>query len=144
MKAKTNTSEKPYHRCFSCPKFRKYCGGMPTRGMDLPEWCLYIRAVMDFAHLTNAHVAREAGVSLSTMEWISAGNITHDIMRSTARQIEMVVLGDVGQHVCEFESGPDAERIKRLLEDNAYWKSENDRKARIIDLYLERGKQSAE
>ena len=137
MKVKPDLSDKPYYRCLSCPKFRKYCGGMPTRGMDLKEWCAYIRQVMDFAHLTNAYVAKTADVSLSTMEWISAGNITHDIMRATARQIEMVVLGDVGQHVCEFESSPDAERIQRLIDEVAYWRAESDRKSKIIDLYLE-------
>ena len=136
VKVKPDLSDKPYSRCLSCPKFRKYCGGMPTRGMDLKEWCAYIRVVMDFAHLTNAYVAREADVSLKTMEWISAGNITHDIMRSTARQIEMAVLGDVGQHICEFGSSPDMERINKLLDDIEYWKAENDRKAKIIDRYL--------
>ena len=137
MKVRPDPSVKPYYRCLSCPKFRKYCGGMPTRGMDLKEWCEYIRDVMDLARLTNAYVAKEADVSIKTMEWISAINITHDIMRSTARQIETVVLGDVGKHVCEFDSSPDAERIKNLLAEVAYWKKENDRKAKIIDKYLD-------
>ena len=139
MKVRHDPSAKPYFRCLSCPKFRKECGGMPTRGMDLEEWCEYIRDVMAFFHLTNAYVAKEADVSIKTMEWISAINITHDIMRSNARRIEMVVLGSVGKHICELDhdDGAEAERINSLLAEVAYWKKENDRKAKIIDKYLD-------
>ena len=58
MKARPDPSTKPYYRCLSCQRFRNICGGIPTRGMDLKEWCEYIRDVMDVFHLTNAFVAK--------------------------------------------------------------------------------------
>lgn len=139
MKVRQDPSTKPYFRCLSCQKFRKSCGGMPTRGMDLEEWCEYLRDVKEIAHLTNAYIAKEADVSVRTIERIMAINIEQDIMRATARRIEMVVIGAVGKHICELDHdvGAEAERINSLLEEVAYWKKENDRKAKIIDKYLD-------
>ena len=138
MKKRQDPSAKPYYKCFSCPDFRKSCGGMPTREMDLKNWCEYIRDVMDLAHLTNAYVAKEADVSLKTMERISAGNDEQDIMRATARRVEMVVLGSVGNHTCRFDLGGTVpmDEVRQLRAEVDYWRRENDRKARIIDRYL--------
>ena len=36
MKTRPDPTSKPYYRCLSCPRFRKDCGGRPTRDMDLP------------------------------------------------------------------------------------------------------------
>ena len=139
MKTKHDPSTKKYYKCFTCPEFRKSCGGMPTREMDLKSWCEYIREVMDFAQLTNAFVAKEADVSPKTMERISAANDEQDIMRATARRVEMVVLGGVGNHTCRFDNGGAAsmEEVRQLREEVAYWRKENDRKAKIIDKYLD-------
>lgn len=138
MKHQHDVSTKPYYRCLSCPKFRSMCGGMPTRGMDLKEWCEYIRDVMDTFHLTAAFVARESEVSQRNVERIHAVNIEQDIMRSTARRIEQVVIGSVSHHICDidFEPGNIAAKIARLEEEVEYWRKENDRKAKIIDKYL--------
>ena len=137
MKTRHDPATKPYFKCLSCTKFRKYCGGMPTRGMDLQNWCEYLRDVKEVAHLTNAYIAKEADVSITTIDRIMAINIDKDIMRATARRIEMVVLGDVGKHFCELDDSATAERIDSLLAEIAYWKKENDRKAKIIDKYLD-------
>ena len=137
MKVRSDPSTKPYYMCFSCPDFRKECGGLPTRELDTPQWCEYIRDVMVFAHLTNAHVAKESDVSIKTMEWISACNINHDIMRSNARRIELVVLGPVGRHQCKMKHDFNSEQIKQLMAEIEYWRKENDRKAKIIDKYLD-------
>ena len=96
MKTRQAPSTKPYYRCLSCPRFRKLCGGRPTRDYDLETWCELIRDVMDFFHLSNAYVAQKADVSIKTVERIRAVKIDQDIMRSTARRIEQVVLGPVG------------------------------------------------
>ena len=106
--------------------------------MDLQNWCEYMRDVSDFFHLTNAYVAKEADVSIKTIERIMAINIEQDIMRATARRIELVVIGPVGDHACclDYDSNA-AERINRLLTEIEYWKKENDRKAKIIDKYLD-------
>ncbi len=139
MKPRQDPSTKPYYRCLSCPRFRNSCGGRPTRGMDLQDWCEYMRDVKELARLTNAYIAKEADVSIKTIERIMAINIEQDIMRATARRIELVIIGPVGDHTCylDYNDGTAAERINRLLMEIEYWKKENDRKAKIIDKYLE-------
>ena len=139
MKARPDLSTKPYYKCLTCPRFRNICGGIPTRDMTLEEWCEYICAVMYVFHLTNAAVAQGADVSLATMEKISAINCKQDFMRGTTRRVEQFVLGPVGNHTCYLDYSDDtaAERINRLLQEIEFWKKENDRKAKIIDKYLE-------
>ncbi len=139
MKARQDPSTKPYFRCLSCTRFRKGCGGIPTREMDLKDWCEYMRDVKDMAHLTNEYIAKEADVSLGTIERIMALNIKQDIMRANARRIELVVIGQVGKHICELDHDAIAaeERINRLLAEIEFWKKENDRKAKIIDKFLD-------
>ena len=107
--------------------------------MDLQNWCEYMRDVKDIAHLTNAYIAKEAEVSIKTIEKIMALNIEQDIMRATARRIELVVIGTASEHICnlDYDKTATAERINRLLMEIEYWKKENDRKAKIIDKYLD-------
>lgn len=139
MKTRKDPSTKPYYKCLSCQRFRKSCGGIPTRGMELQEWCEYMRDVKDLARLTNAYIAKEADVSIKTIEKIMANNIEQDIMRATARRIELVVVGQAGENDCDTDRDgmASSERIARLLAEIEYWKKENDRKAKIIDKYLE-------
>ena len=139
MKETHGSSTKPYYRCLSCPRFRKSCGGRPTRDYDLKTWCEYMRDVKEVAKLTNAYIAKEADVSIKTIERIMAINIEQDIMRATARRIELVVIGPVGDHACylDYDDGTTAERIQRLLTEIEFWRKENDRKAKIIDKYLD-------
>ena len=139
MKLRPDPSTKPYYRCLTCHRYRKICGGRPTRDMDLQNWCEYICDVMDAFHLTNAHVAKEAEVSIKTVEKIRAINCEQDIMRGTARRIEQVILGPVGNHTCYLDYSDDTavERINKLLAEVEYWRKENDRKAKIIDKYLD-------
>ena len=138
MKTRQDPSAKPYFRCLSCSRFRKVCGGMPTRGMDLKDWCEYMRDVKEVAHLTNAYIAQEAEVSIKTIERIMAINCEQDIMRATARRIELVIIGTVGKHICEldYDEGTVTEKINKLLEEIEYWRKENDRKAKVIDTLL--------
>ena len=92
----------------------------------------------DIAHLTNAYIAKESEVSIKTIERIMAINIDQDIMRATARRIELVVIGPVGTHTCCLDhAAEDTERINQLLAEVEYWRKENDRKAKIIDKYLD-------
>ena len=139
MKTRPNPSTKPYYRCLTCPRFRKICGGRPTRDMDLKEWCEYICDVMDAFHLTSAYVVKESEVSSKTMEKIRSINYEQDMMRGTTRRVEQVVLGPVGNHTCYLDYSDDTamERISRLLAEVEYWRKENDRKAKIIDKYLD-------
>lgn len=139
MKLRPDPSTKPYYKCLTCPRFRKICGGRPTRDMDLQNWCEYMCDVMDIFHLSPAYVAEEAEVSIKTIGKIRAINCEQDIMRGTARRIEQVVLGSVGDHTCYIDHDPATatERVSRLLAEIEYLKKENDRKAKIIDKYLD-------
>ena len=139
MKNRQDPSTKPYYRCLSCVRFRKSCGGIPTRGMDLQNWCEYLRDVKDHAHLTNAKIAEDAEVSVKTIERIMAINVDQDIRRATARRIELAIIGPVGVHTCYLDHDPTAatELINQLRTEVEYWRKENDRKAKIIDKYLE-------
>jgi hypothetical protein len=98
-----------------------------------------MRDVKEHFRLTNAHIAKEADVSLKTIERIMAVNTEQDIMRATARRIELVVVGEVGENVCDInhDGTTTSERISKLLSEVEYWKKENDRKAKIIDKYLD-------
>lgn len=146
MKTRSDPSTKPYYKCLSCPRFRKVCGGIPTREMDLKEWCEYMRDVSDAFHLTNDYIAQESDVSGTTVDRIMAINVKQDIMRANARRIELVVIGKVGKHICELEydSAAIEEKINSLLAEVEYWKKEyeyfrqeNDRKAKLIDRYMD-------
>ena len=138
MKQHQDTSAKPYHRCLSCPRFRVLCGGIPTRGLDIKEWSEYVRDVMDHFGLSSAFVAQAADVSQRKVESIHAINIDQDIMRSTARRVEQVVFGPVTHFICDmdYDAKSAAEKIVFLESEVAYWRKENDRKAKIIDKYL--------
>jgi hypothetical protein len=108
--------------------------------MDLQNWCEYMRDVKEIARpiMTNAYIAKEAEVSIKTIERIMAINIEQDIMRATARRIERVVIGPVGDHTCYLDYDDTAtERINRLMAEIEYWRKENERKAKIIDKYLD-------
>ena len=139
MKQKQDSSAKPYNRCLSCPRFRTMCGGIPTRGLDLKEWSEYIRDVMDHFNLTSDYVAEKSEISKRKIESIHAVNVEQDIMRATARRIEQVVLGSVTRYICDmdYDAKSAAEKIVFLEAEVAYWRKENDRKAKIIDKYLD-------
>ena len=139
MKTMHDPTTKPYYRCLSCAKFRKACGGIPTRDLDLQSWCEYMRDVKEVAHLTNDDIAKASEVSKKTVEKIMALNYDQDIMRSNARKIELAIIGPVGKHFCDldYDGSAATERITSLLAEVDYWKKENDRKAKIIDKYLD-------
>ena len=95
---------------------------------------------MDYFDLSATYVAEKSEVSQRKVESIHAINIEQDIMRATARRIEQVVLGSVTRFICDmdYDAKSAAEKIVSLEADVAYWRKENDRKAKIIDEYLER------
>ena len=139
MKTRHDPSTKPYFRCLNCPRFRKLCGGRPTRDMDLDEWCEYMRDVKDITNLTNAEIAEKAEVSTTTIESIMALSRKQDIMRATARRIELVVIGPVRDHICylDYDKNAISETISKLQAEVEYWRKENERKNKIIDKYLD-------
>lgn len=140
MKERPDPSTKPYYRCLHCPRFRSICGGRPTRGMDLKTWCEYMRDVKEHFHLTNAYIAHEADVSIKTIERIMAINCEQDIMRATARRIELVVIGQVGDHTCcaDHDYKELQEKIDILTAANEKLLKANDRLEKVIDMYIEK------
>ena len=138
MKERHDPSTKPYYRCLSCQRFRNNCGGIPTRGMNLQEWCEYMRDVKEHFHLTNANIADHSDVSIKTIERITSCNYDQDIMRATARRIELAVIGPVGDHTCFLDYGENAsaERISGLIAEVESLRKEKSRLEKIIDKYL--------
>jgi hypothetical protein len=134
MKQRPDPSTKPYYECFSCPQFRKDCGGLPTRGMPLKEWCEYICDVKEIIRPrpSNAFIAEQASVSIKTVEKIMAINCDQDIMRATARQIELAVIGPVTNCLCCMKHNNNT----ALLEEIAELRAELARKNKIIDKFL--------
>lgn len=145
MKTRQDISTKPYYRCFTCPRFRDTCGGRPTRDMDLREWCEYMRDIRDYFGLSNDYITRKAESSAGTTERIMSAKDNQDIMRATARRYEMAVIGPVGEFTCYLDHDHTAAdqiaalqaEIAALREDVAHWRKENDRKAKIIDKFLD-------
>ena len=139
MKIKQDPITKPYYQCLSCAKFRKACGGIPTRDLDLQSWCEYMRDVKEIAHLTNAYIAEQSDVSIKKIEGIMAINCDHDILRATARRIEQVVIGPVTKYFCDldYDTSMVAEQTAALLEKVEKLEEENKRYKKIIDKYLE-------
>ena len=118
MKTRPDPSSKPYYRCLSCMRFGISCSGHSTRDMNLQSWCEYMRDVKEAKHLTNAYIANAADVSIKTIERIMAISIDQDIMRETARKIEVAVIGTSNQYPCYLafeESIPDNTDYKAEL-----------------------------
>lgn len=161
MKTKPELAVKPYTNCLSC-KYRKIrCDGLRTAPMDLLTWCAYMRDMKEANKLTNAYIAEKSGVSIKTIERIMALNCEQDIMRDTARRIENAIVGSSNQHPCYLmlEENAPAEstklvdsfvneiqtiraeakiQIERLRAEIDYLRLENDRKARVIDRFLDK------
>jgi hypothetical protein len=144
LKQKRDFSSKPYYRCFICPRFRKECGGRPTRDMDLKEWSEYMRDIRDYFGLTNDYITEKADSSDGTTERIMSANPKQDVMRATARRYEQATIGPVGEFICFHDlNHTAAEEIIKLQEELVALQKkceklemENDRKAKIIDKLL--------
>lgn len=134
MKQSQDLINKPYYRCFICTDFRKICGGMPTRGLTLKEWCELIRDTMDYFDLTPAYVSKESGVSQRTVERVHTVNTDQDFMRSTCRSIEIVVFGEATRLMCKMDHDPTLEKkieeLQKRLEDVT---ADKERLARVVD-----------
>ena len=135
MKERHDPSTKKYYRCLSCTRFRNTCGGRPTRGLDLQEWCEYMRDVKEHFHLTNSYIAKESDVSIKTIERIMALNYDQDIMRATTRRIELAVIGPVGDHTC-YQTYDNSAATNKLLAEIESLRKEKERLEKIIDKYL--------
>ena len=139
MKTRHDPATKPYYRCLSCTRFRNTCAGIPTRDMDQENWCEYMRDIKEAAHLTNTYIAKESDVSIKTVEKIMALNYDQDIMRATARRIELAVIGSAAKRPCylDYDDNSLFDKIASLQAEIESLRKENDRYAKIIDKYLD-------
>jgi hypothetical protein len=113
--------------------------------MDLKEWCEYMRDIRDYFGLTNEYITKKAESSTGTTERIMAANTNQDVMRATARRYEQSVIGPVGEFTCYLDHDHSAAdqiaalkvELARVNEELARERKENDRKAKIIDRFMD-------
>ena len=138
MKSNYDMTQKPYYRCFLCPRFRNTCGGRPTRDMDLKEWSQYMRDIRDYFGLSNEYITEKAQSSEATTDRVMSGNPKQDIMRSTARRYEQAEIGPVGEFTCYCDHETDtAAQIAALREELEAVKRDKARLEKIIDKYID-------
>lgn len=157
--------EKTYNVCLLCDHRGVRCNGPRTSDMTLERWREFMRDMKDVESLTYAEISRrtqEIGVPIpaKTIEKkLSPGGDGQDIMRETARAIELAILGpapypcymafqDAQPEQAKHSMAADAE-IARLNNELAALRAEsqkkidhllaeNERKNRIIDKLLDR------
>lgn len=100
MVKRKNMEKKPYDKCLACDYFGNGCDGPRTSSMPLERWCEWLREVKHMRGLTNATIAEIAGLSVTTVERVMAGNLDKDILRYTATAIENATIGSNGQYPC--------------------------------------------
>ena len=137
MKKKTDPSEKSYNRCLACPNRNVRCNGPRTSDLPLDRWCELMKDLKEVNGLTNAEIAEKSGVSIKTIERLMAMNHDHDIMRETARAIEMAIMGSERRYPCYQafveENAPSEKKLndalrdlERALDDNKDYRAEID------------------
>ena len=118
MKVKSDLTDKPYFKCVDCSHRKEHrCNYTRTSEMTLYEWCLYIRTMKAVNGLTNDDIVKESGVSIKTIERIMALNCDQDIMRETARRIEIAVCGTATHFPCYLVAEEEKSAIEQKLQD---------------------------
>ena len=121
MKKIVDVSDKPYFKCLSCPNFPENKCNIPFSRMPMLDWCICMRAGKEANHLTNAYVAEKSDTSVKRIEQIFALNCDQDILRDTARRVELTIFGESTEFVrCpEMESAvPEAsEQLQAAMMD---------------------------
>lgn len=99
MKKIVDVSDKPYFKCLSCPNFPENKCNIPFSRMPMLDWCICMRAGKEANHLTNAYVAEKSDTSVKRIEQIFALNCDQDILRDTARRVEITIFGESTEFV---------------------------------------------
>lgn len=118
MKVKSDLTGKPYFKCVDCNHRKEHrCNYTRTSEMTLYEWCVYIRAMKAVNGLTKDDIEERSGVSIKTIERIMALNSDQDIMRETARRIEIAVCGTATHFPCYLVAEEEKQAIEQKLQD---------------------------
>lgn len=137
MKKQIIFTDEPYIACLDCSHRRAgRCKGPNTSAMSLLEWSRFMRALKEASGLTNKDIEKAAGCSIKTIERIMALNTDLDIMRDTARRIEIAIMGASTGYPCYLafeENVPEVSQklneALRELERNLADSDEDHRKA---------------
>lgn len=105
-----------YDRCLRCDYLGVKCDGPNTLAMTLDRWCEWCRSLKDLRGLTNAEIAEESGVSLTTVDRVMAGKASKDIMRNTAADINRALVGSEGKWPCAMAFEAETPATIRELE----------------------------
>ena len=158
MRTQFDLTCQPYYKCLSCPEFKaRRCYYPRTSELAIIAWCAFIREGKILFGLSNETIAKNADVSEKTIERIVSLNYDQDIMLDTFRHIERAVFGASSATFCgwlfeeekrameqELQAANAAldaankeleslrSTVHTLKEDNAYLKSENKLKSKII------------
>ena len=165
MLSKKNFKEKTYNRCLYCDARGQLCYGPRTSDMPIERWREFMRDMKEVEELTYPEIAKRTQalglpIPAKTIEKkLAPGGDGQDIMRETARAIELAILGSAPYpcYMAFFDEHPDAAgksiaisaEIARLnaeletLRAESQRKvdhllTENERKNRIIDKLLDR------
>ena len=99
MLNKKSYKDKPHSTCLYCENRGTFCCGSRTSDMTLERWREYMRDMKEVEGLTYADISQrtqELGVPIpaKTIEKkLAPGGDGQDIMRETARAIEIAILG---------------------------------------------------
>jgi hypothetical protein len=113
--------------------------------MNQQEWCEYMRDVKEAFRLKNADIASATGYSVKTVESIMALNYEKDILRATARRMELAIVGSAIELRCPLDHDDRAlqeqllrlqDQVAALEKELAREREENDRKGKVIDRLL--------
>lgn len=96
----SESPEKPFNTCFSCRYFRNGCSGPNILLMSLERIYEFLHTVQVLYKIPNAQIARETGISLSSVKRIMSGS-EKDPRVSTLQAISTYLVGDPnGKHAC--------------------------------------------
>ena len=156
------TPDKPFNKCFKCPSFRNGCSGPNILEMQFERACEFLQLARIFLGWSYQYVADGTKLSLATVKRLLTGKLT-DPSYYTMQTIAHFLVGDPnGKFPCAIpDIAPNQDhsyyaemqtirdeaqrKIDYLVQQLDYYRrenenlwAENNRKARLVDMLLER------
>lgn len=97
--------EKPYNVCVTCDRLGVHCDGPNFFAMEIQRLSEWARLRKDYLHSidpkwTNAYVAEQAGLSITSVNRFLAGTIEDSKMSTIACILRVLVNGTWGKYPC--------------------------------------------